>query len=173
MASRPWSSINFRRMIARFLSLKKRKMGVREPPLRLSVAKDPLAGIYVSGLSNEGLSYASAFWSTKCCLWEQAISNAWFSRACNQQPFRRARCLRPTCQLQELPKCHFSVQGLDSQASQLLAAWRLTVDQQACCYPIVGQRCTNRSRWPLQLEIHPPLADCHPQVKTGLRCCRA
>ena len=48
-------------MIARFLSLKKRKMDVGELPLQLSVAKGPLAGIYVSGLSNEGLSYASAF----------------------------------------------------------------------------------------------------------------
>ena len=173
MASKPWHSINSRRMIARFLSLKKRKMDVGELPLQLSVAKGPLAGIYVSGLSNEGLSYASAFWSTKCCLWELAISNAWFSRVCIQQPFRRAQCLGPTYQLQELPNCHFSVQELNSRVYQPLAAWRLTVDQQVCCYPIVGQHCTNQSRWPLQLEVHPPLAGCRPQAMTGLGCCRS
>ena len=173
MASKPWRSINSRRMIAHFLSLKKRKMDVGELLLRLSEAKGPLAGIYVSGLSNERLPYASAFWSMKCCLWELAILNAWFSRACIQQPFRRARCLRPICQLQGLPNCHFSIQELNSRVYQPLSAWRLTVDQQAYCYPIGGQRCTNRSRWPLRLEVRLPLAGYCPQAKTGLEYCRS
>ena len=53
--------ISYRRMIAHSLSFQKRKMGVKVPPLQLSVAKGPPVGIYVSGLSGEGLSYANAF----------------------------------------------------------------------------------------------------------------